>query len=192
MSTESQQQQQPASEGAAPDAGEVRLSRAEYDNLMASRAEAEQARYRAAEDTLTVDDRVQRIEERYRRSATTGAVAEAFGGMAFASDAAAADARALLLSEIEMRADDAGELVAFHRPSNRPLRDVGRRTIEERFAHLIAPTSRGGSGAASYAPAAGGGGGAGGTVGDRMLDMARRGEIGPPRGGRNSFARPNG
>lgn len=174
----------PPAEGEAganpPPGGEsVTLSRQEHEQLLAARAEVDQLRYAQSQANLSVEQRVEQIEQRYRRAATAGAISDALGMLPFTSDAARSDARALLQSEVEVR-DEGGEAVAYHRPTGRPLAQVDRGVLESRFAHLIAPSSRGGSGATASVPSPGQSGPpGGGSLGEQLIRLQLQRQGGP-------------
>lgn len=169
--------------GGAGDTLDLTIGRAEYEALLSARREADQLRAQQTQAARSVEDRVAAIESRYRAAASAGAIEAALGGLQFVTDQARADARALIRADVEVREDpQTGEAVAYHRPSGRPLAQVPAAEMQARFAHLLAPMGRGGSGAAGALPS-----GYGGhqqqprTPGEALLELALQRQGGPRR-----------
>jgi len=125
---------------------EVRLSRAEYDRLMAAQEEREQLHRQQQESRRTTDERVAALEQRYTRAAIKGQVGDALGRAGeFISPQAREDAKRLLGTEVETRDID-GEVVVYHKPTGKPLSEVDQTTLEQRLGYFLKPQTQGGTG----------------------------------------------
>lgn len=154
---------------------QIQLSRGEYDALVAARAEAEAQKYADQAKGRTAEQRLQAVESMYRTSAVRGAIAEALGGVQFVNDEARTDVMALAAQEVEPREVD-GQIIAWHRPSNRPLASIPRNEFTKRFNYAIRADARGGSGATSRGGQSmpDGGDAPAGSVAERMIELTKQ------------------